>query len=193
MFSFVYSDRIPPGGKFYYLVPETDVFIESYQSKAALETLVRQHYAVNKREPPANLMALMEDYMCRSMPEGTCKGSDDGRPVTTRPLTFFKVVEKLEVFFRGRPALITTEEAEKRSAICFSCDQNWPGMCVSCNGLKQLAFRMARGRKVVKEAWMGVCRKVGMPLNAALFVKDPSAFGNLEAYPQHCWVRKGTK
>lgn len=187
MFAFISRNRIPSGGKFYYEVPETKVFLESYQSFDDLIAQVGRHYVINKLTVPVNLSALVEDYMCRHLPAGSCTGDDGGIPVRTRPLSYFSVVEKLENYFRRKPALGTAEEAEKRSALCFHCERNWLGMCVSCNGLKGLAFHYAGYRKVVREQWMGVCHMTTIPINAMLFVKDPD-FGVVTDCPSHCWV-----
>lgn len=192
MFSFKNKLQAPPGGKYYYTVPETGVFVESYRGFDDLYAQVRQHYAINRRSCPPNIEPLVDDYMCRYMPEGTCKGDDGGKPVVTRPMSYFKLIERLETFFRGKTTeFVPVDEATIRATICVRCPSNWLGMCVSCNNLRETAYRMVGKKKVPQSPWLGICKEHMLPLDALVFVRSPTRVVT-STYPETCWIpRKG--
>lgn len=189
MLRFRFKHSVPPGGKWFYTIPGTLVYFESYEAYHELERKVRQYYAVNKIEVPANLTELIENYICGVVTPGFCEGEDLRLGRRVRPLTFFEAVEKTEQFYRGRSRrLVTVKEAVDRATLCQRCAENSLGLCTSCNGLRDLARRFVGGRKLAQDAWLGVCGVYRLPLNALVHTMVEAA-DVLDAVPVTCWTR----
>jgi len=190
---FKVSNQVPPGGEWFYRVPETKVYFRSKSSLGDVENLVRRNYKDNKLEPPDDLRQKIVEFICRNVAAGFC----DGVSGSDR-LTFFQVLRFTELAFkRLRNAdasfLVTQEEAERRADICRECPENLLGICSSCNGLKQLASRLIARRKTRLDHYLGVCKICGCVLDAKIHVRaehlnekdrtDPKL-------PEGCWARK---
>jgi len=175
----------PPGGKWFYLVPETGYYVESPQGKQTVFDRVVRHYVANGIPVPENLDALIEDYVCRNVVYGACIGEDPRAP-GDRPLTYFEVVEALEKFFRGRDRqLVEPREAEQRGLVCIKCPMHSLGMCTSCNELRQQTRRFVKNRALLLDNQLGICRVMRIPTNGLIHVAE---FDSKLTFPENCWV-----
>jgi hypothetical protein len=120
---------------YFYVVPETDHRFE-YPSFTGLEMLIREHYYSNDMKVPAGLGALIENHMCLHLPDGFCVGVTDGEFKRTKTLTFWVVSDNTFRMLSHKGSYANPAEAEKREAVCLSCNNNLMGICSSCSGLK---------------------------------------------------------
>lgn len=187
MLSFRFKNSLPPGGKRFYLIPETQVYFETYGSWLDLTRQVERYYAINGFALPPNLQALMENYMCLQLPSGFCAGEDPRVSPAEKPITFYEAVEATERFYRGkRRGLVAVKVADDRATRCVRCPQNARGMCTNCNGLRALASRFVGGRKLKQDPLLGVCRIFRLPVNGLVHTQD---LGSLpEGLPDSCWA-----
>lgn len=181
----------PPGGRWFYTVPETGRYVESVASLAELVRDVASHYAINELPAPSNLGDLIQHYMCLRLPPGFCEG-DDPRSESEMPLTFFQVVGKSEKYFRSVKQFVEYKEAQLRSKVCKSCPSNDIGMCTNCNGLRGLARRLCGGRQTAYDAYLGVCREARLPVNGLVHVSRESLPRLSRTPPSMCWMSRET-
>lgn len=186
MMSFRYKMYAPPGGKWFYTVPETGKYFESRQNMSDCEAQVLRHYAVNKLTPPENLSALIENHICLHVTPGFCLGPDP-RSKSEIPPTFFEIVQKLEQFFREkRRALVSTREADQRATTCARCPENSLAFCMSCSGLRGRARSFVAGRSLAQDNYLGVCKKTRLPCGALVHLVEPPP---AESAPANCWIK----
>lgn len=197
---FARRNVVPPGGIYFFEVPETKQYF-SHPQFSHLEILVREHYYNNNITLPEGLPALMEDYMCRHLPESFCLGCTEGELRRAKTLTYWVVADNT---FRVLPrpgvdeVFATPEEAERRASICAACPNNLSGICSSCSGLKLRFAAQMRGLSTTHDRFLGVCAvdgcllaaKVFSPLALASRVMNRERTYNYEgikANPE-CWV-----
>lgn len=194
MMRFRYKQSVPPGGKWFYRVPETEagIWFESFSSKLQLQRMVEDYLVLNKKEVPKDLPDRIENFICRHVGGGFCEGEDQelgSKPV--QPVTFFEVVRQLELFYRGKKrSLVSRREAERRAGICRPCAEHVLGLCTKCNGLRDTASRFVRGRTSPQDPWMGVCRRYMLPLSGLIHTKV-EGWARPDGAPEQCWVREG--
>jgi hypothetical protein len=168
---FARRNIVPPGGIYFYETPETKQRFEHPQF-SHLELLVREHYYNNNVETPEMLPALMEDYMCRHLPESFCTGRTDGEVRRAKTLTYWVVSDNT---FRILPrpgtaeGFVDAQEAERRAGICSRCGNNLSGICSSCSGLKLRFAAQMRGLSTTHDRFLGVCAVDGCLLTAKVF------------------------
>jgi len=185
-----YKMYAPPGGKWFYLVPETGRYFETSQNMNELLGKVVRHYGVNKLAVPANLQDLVEDYICRNIPFGACTGDDPRKPEDMPP-TFYEVTEKLEKMFRGhRYEYVGAVEAKNRAGVCMQCPKNGHGMCTSCNRLQETARRFVGGRSLPEDKKLGVCLVLRVPANCLVHVRLAHTDLYGLTFPADCWASK---
>ncbi len=173
----------PPGGRWFYTVPQTRRYFESSSSLNDLLRLVISHLETASLPVPADLALLVEDQMCRSLPKGACTG--EGDPGDHRP-GFFEVVEKSHKFFRGR-TYVDARTAEHRAAVCRACVKNDLGMCVSCTDLRRTTGMSIGNRRSSHDDFLGVCRNHAVPTFGMIWIEGVQPIVGVE-YPGKCWV-----
>lgn len=187
MLSFKYQNFSPPGGRWFYTVPETGLYLESALGMHDLLGRIEQHYAAIKKPVPESLQLLVEDHICLRVAAGFCCGKDP-RSKDQQPPTFFEIIGNMETFFRGKaPSYVAHREADIRATTCTRCENNSLAMCTSCNGMRQQATQFVSGRKLPQDAFLGVCTKIRIPCNALVHVAEPPG---AEGLPGHCWIVK---
>lgn len=182
---------LPPGGKWFYTVPETNVYVECLTTLAELVYRVRRHYEQNQLPVPENLRAVIEDYICRRVAGGYC---NEGAGSANRQPSFFEAVaatEKLMLAARGWPR--GEPDVDSRANTCCQCSENLLGMCTTCNGLRATARRMA-GRPPLKQAaYLGICGVTACVVEGQVHL-DVAKLGEWSArrkdWPANCWVGK---
>lgn len=188
---------VPPGGKYFYEVPETKMFFEHPQF-SSLELLVREHYYNNNIPLPEMLSGLIEDYMCRHLPKSFCIGVSDGEFKRAKTLTYWVVADNTFRLLSHKEAYASAEEAEKRAAICMKCGNNLSGICSSCSGLKLRFAAQLRGLSTTQDRFLGVCAvdgslltaKVYAPLSVAERIMNRERTYEYEGIKENpdCWV-----
>jgi len=189
MLEFRVKNNYPPGGRFFYEVPETKTFFSSSAGRQDLLDKIRQHYAVNRLRAPENLAALVDDFICRHVPDGFCDGDDDGKPRSPfRNLTFWQVEKKTRAAMVGR-RLTAPDEAEKRAAICLSCSLHVRNMCTSCNGLLAVVKALVGSQVTNIASFVGACGATGCLVAAISHLAEPKVCyeGSL---PTGCWLAR---
>lgn len=186
----------PPGGKWFFEIPETKAYFESVSSRHELEYKVAAHYRANKFEVPKNLWELIQDYMCLHLPEGYCSGAPvEG--VRQRYLSFFQILESTEKTLRGATMCVTRTEAERRAAICKACPANSLRLCTSCNGLRKTGSGLVGGRKTKFDPYLGVCEYTGCVLVGQIHLGEEWLAQRVlariqsagEELPAPCWMK----
>lgn len=191
--AFKSSVYFPPGGAYFYTVPETGRYFESRQSMQDLLNKVQAHLEVNGLPVPSDqshLRRLIEDHICRRVPVGFCT-ERAGIP----GMDFFSVQKATELLVRRATQpdfFVGAMEADRRAGICKDCTYNVRTMCTSCNGLKKLFGRLVSNRKTRYDDQLGVCAKCGCGLQAKVQVnrkyldKEGESVDNL---PEFCWLK----
>lgn len=181
MLDFRVQNVVPPGGRYFYEVPETRYYVEDFTLDAALER-VRRHYLENGLAVPDGLRARMKDFMCRRLPEGFCFGTD-GQASGIRIYTTAEIRNNTrQLVVSGGPA--TPGEAKSRADVCGRCPLNDRSACPTCTGMVSWATRMVGGRTTGYEQVLGICGVDGVLVAAKVFVANVP--GN-SGYPEACW------
>lgn len=192
---FKYKMYVPPGGRWFYEVPETKYSVVSVDSMTDLLNQITRHYSANKLAAPANLEALVQDYMCRHLPAGFCEGEIDLTKRRFAPLTFFTLVQFTQALVHRitkADFFVSQPEAERRAAICLRCPENSKDVCTTCNGLRALAAGMIGNAKATSvDSKLEACAVCGCLLRAKLhvnreYIKESAK--RLKEYPPYCWM-----
>jgi hypothetical protein len=112
MLKFARRNVSPPGGLYFYVVPETDFRIE-WPTFDGLELKVREHMYNNDIRVPAGLSAIIEDYMCRHLPESVCVGISDGEFKRVKQLTLWVVRDNTQRLLKHDKPYAPLEIAER--------------------------------------------------------------------------------
>jgi hypothetical protein len=178
--TFVRPNVVPPGGRYFYEVPETKVYFEA-PSLPGLETHLRRYYQANGIPVPANLMVLVEDFICRRMPKGFCSGGDPEVRVVTLAMVRERTVEVL-----SRP-LVDPGTAALRGKICGQCKHNDRTLCPSCVGLVAWSLQVVGQLQQGYHNWLGVCELDCTAVPAKIYSKSvqvPEGYSR----PEGCWM-----
>jgi len=174
---------VPPGGLYFYETPDTGVVLQAF-SKTELCDAVRGHYAENGVPPPSrrDLVALVEDFMCRRLPAGFCWGSGPRE----RVLTLGQLRSATHDAVRAARGRVSPGVVERRMVVCGNCGSNDRAACPSCVGLTEWALRLvgAVSRKPMDD-WLGICAVDGVVLSAKVRLDYESPTGD---HPQQCWL-----
>jgi hypothetical protein len=178
----------PPGGQWFYTVPETGRAFASSAGIVDVERAVVGHLEAAKLEIPLDLRQRIEHYMCQRLPEGLCIGDGTRLPGQTAP-TYFGVLAELPKL--QDKALVAPHLAEARATVCKTCPNNNLGLCTSCNNLQDQTLRYVGQRRVVQLPYLGVCTFYGVPNYGLVWLQKPWAKAGL---PDNCWAKepKGT-
>ena len=187
---------VPPGGQWFYEVPETKAFFASRDSMRSLLKQVEAHYVGNKMPVPSDLEALVENHMCPRLPDGFCLGVRAPSDRKYRPMTFFSIVKFTQTLvsrlFNNGDFFVDRAEAERRSKICVTCPENYRGICTTCNGLRAIAAGLIGNRPPTSnDSRLEVCAVCGCTLRAKLQVNRKylhETVEHLKEYPAHCWM-----
>ncbi len=177
---FRFQRLVPPGGWYFYLVPETEAMFRE-PTLEGVRAVVVAHLKSNRLPVPEDLTARIEDYICRHVPPGFCDGKSSGPRARTVTLAQIREKTAALVSAGGR---VTPGEARLRLGICGQCKSNDRRVCPSCVGLVGWCQRLV-GRTCPGDEWLGVCAVDAVALTAKIHVAQVPAD---EAYPANCWV-----
>lgn len=186
--------RLPPGGAWFYTVPETGAKFEDRMSFTDLVRKVEAHYRVNNRPVPENLSRSIEEFICDNMPDGVCTSSSG----KVRRLDFFSVLTATELLIRSRITgqgefYVSNSEASQRAQICSTCPLNLKHMCTTCNGLRDLFKKLVASRTTAYDSKLGVCEACGCGLSAKVHISNkylpPMPDDTVDRVPDFCWAK----
>ena len=194
MLKLILKNVTPPDG-FRYIDPDTKRAFRDMN----LEDLTKQavaHRVANKLNVD-NYQAVIEDWLCRQMPDGICSGNS---PVFTGFAGVHRTAENtvnatlsLYKATQGAP-IVSQDEAERRAKICKACDRNVPfSGCSSCRGVKQAVEELLRGRRILKTYGLHACSITGV-MNEYVAFSDRDTLlrvmgGRLSQAPPECWAK----
>jgi hypothetical protein len=184
MLDFRARNLVPPGGRYFYIVPETGVRIEGLSLLHWYNNIVK-HYRENDLKVPADYKAVARDYLCRHLPEGFCTGDLDGKP-RARVITLQQVKASTSTLAAGNPR-VTVGEARRRADTCSRCPQNDKSVCTSCVGVTAWATRLAGQRLGGLDDWLGICGVDATALVAKVHMRN---IPDNDEYPNDCWRNK---
>jgi len=148
------QNKVPPGGWRYTVDGQTF----RGTSLPMLIASVREYYFSNKKIPPKDLDMIIQDQICKSIPDPERKCAD-GSPPTKAEL----LVRAAKAMFRWAASgfkTTTAEELVERRDICQSCS-SWQGesafgigRCGSC-GCYGLKLYVA-SEKCPKDKWKAI-------------------------------------
>lgn len=184
--------RLPPGGAWFYTVPETGAKFEDRMSFTDLIRKVETHYLANKLPVPDDLILKIEQHVCDHMPDGVCTGGSG----QARRLDFFSVLNATELIIRRRISsdfFVSATEAAQRASTCMSCPLNLKHMCTTCNGLRQTFKKLVANRTTPYDANLGVCEACGCGLSAKVHISKnhlpPMPEDTIDRVPDYCWAK----
>jgi len=180
---FANERTIPPGGWYFYTVPETGVTIKSL-TRVGFFDKIRKHYGENSLECPDDLEDLVMDFMCRRLPRGFCHGEGSG---SVNVVTMSDVKRRTVQAAAGQER-VTPGEAKERAAICGRCKLNDRSACPTCSGLNAWASRLGGVKVPGSASYLGICRADGLATSAGVALKDAPV--DKDEVPEHCWRRK---
>lgn len=192
----------PPGGAWFYRVPETGVQFTCRTGMKELLPKIRQHYDANKLTVPENLPELVEHFICVHVDESFCEGESlPGEPKRKKRLGFFDIMKFTEVLFKRYSVspdkfFVKQDVADSRAQTCMKCNQNLLGICTSCTGLKEWAAKLVANRKTKYDSCIGVCSVCGCVLSSKIHVGVEylgETEESLSEAPAECWVKKEMK
>ena len=183
---------VPPGRRWFFQVPGGN-FVESVFGMDDCVLRASAAYREIGEDVPANLDALIEDFMCQSLPDGFCTG----KPTVSNP-TWNSVLHATQAMVRkaesaGKAGPQMMQVIEKRARTCQACPEHNVHQCITCNGLLAAFDSFRRGRRTQFDRNVRVCRgchgllPVIIQLDADMVSPVPG-FG----FPDGCWVKKET-
>lgn len=203
-----YPHIVPPGGVYFYAVRvgPRDVRVEDTQLPRLLDrvVLLQRNNGITPL-PRAELEPLVLHYMCVRLPAEACVGTYEPGDRQMRfldagqILTFTKLMaQKVAAGLRGRREMFHVEqsEAERRAAICAVCPENMPGVCTTCDGLKDAAAKYLvdpEKRRTSYDTELRACTKCGCLLAYKVHISLDAlrkAEGDGVEYPPQCWMRE---
>jgi hypothetical protein len=194
-------NTLPPGGINFYVVEETNTRFENRVFDYLVEE-VKTHMRSNEIVIPDNLPEVIEDFICRNVPENYCKGTyeegkEQKRMFSTASIRNFTdaLVNFSIARLKGQPVHVDQKEANRRAQICLNCPLNDKAACSTCNQLEGI-IRKAVGahRKTKLDNDLGVCTVCGCMLRVKLhlskYVLKLKRKKDMNQYPDHCWLKK---
>lgn len=193
MRTFAHPFSVPPGRVWFYQTT-TGRYVESRQSFDDLLLKVRMSLEADGREVPADLPALIQDFMCAQLPEGFCVGAESGNhPRSWRP-DYFIVLNSTTAMAKAAEAAggygrQMMQDLERRGAACASCPLHDMTMCIGCNGILAAFDHYRVGRRTPYDSSLRVCAGCAGALPVMIHM-DAKFAKPLRTLPESCWIRK---
>jgi hypothetical protein len=183
----------PPDG-FRYVFPETGYIAHGWNHNDWVNDAIR-HLQVNNLAHRADLVPLMEEQLCKTLPPGWCNYDDPNRARVSVSLGWQDVLGGLKTFaswIAQGCQYVTKEEADRRALICSRCYLNVNVQ--GCTGCQQAVVEVTGNRKSKYDDLLrscAVCKcflraKVHFPISTL----DRESLGAQELYPEFCWLNK---
>jgi hypothetical protein len=184
----------------FYPIEETKVILVSSGWRSLVDE-VRSHMKGNNIPVPPNLSEIMQDWWCKNVSDFNCgeKPVPGARDLTALAERFLRTAKSF-IFNGGQK--VPQEEAERRAAICATCEFNSMdgSFCSGCflRSLTASAVSMVSGWKTSQDDKLGYCLKCGCKNQLKVFVnrEDMDHKDLKDAWPEHCWMKSdanGTK
>jgi hypothetical protein len=178
MMEFKVSNIVPPGGRYFYEVPETRTYFEDL-SEDRLIARLRRHFADNRIPWPGDMTARVRDFICRRVPPGFCRGDVGDGPT-------FKVYTTDMVRAATRRLVgpqVVQGLAQRRAEVCANCTQNDRTACPTCTGMVAWAQRYVGGKTTGIDQVLGICLVDGALIPAKVWFE----FDGAGEHPVGCW------
>ena len=148
-------------------------------------------YREINQDVPGDLEALIQNFMCESLPDGFCTG----HPSAPSP-TWTSVLQATQSMLASAKRLGTSgpqlmQVVESRVSACQACKQHILGMCVSCNGLLAAFEEFRRTRRTSMDRNVRVCGVSHglLPFIIHIGAEQVRALPGTR-FPDSCWVSK---
>lgn len=188
-------DHEPPIGWCYQPFDDHPNFIVRAGTLNGLKSEVMDVFRANGRTPPENLAILIEEWICRRLPDSFCTHAEYQATRSYPIPTFAQITTRTESALRAyrvdrlRPG---KDEVLQRASICLQCAENTSaGGCSGCNGLREWVAATIP-QTVAGQARLYVCRRSGIMLQAMIHISNkalnPIAVpANYIDAPAACW------
>lgn len=179
----------PPGG-YRYVDPDTQYpFVAGFLSD--LVDKVKAHRRGNKLSIPADLSERIEDWMCRSMPDGVCVSTDTNSSWRGSKRLVEDTINRTVGAFR-HSRVVNEQTANERAEICIACSHNvrTPG-CSSCRGVNRITKELAGGRWTKADSRLHSCERTGTLLRVMVHYGTTPIKANVDVRipkPRNCWL-----
>ena len=188
-----------PGG-WHYRVPETGIDIPA-GSLPQLREFVRNHYAANSLQLPANIDDMIVEFLCRNGADCSFNEIEIPKPAGRKSLQIGDVIRFSMSLLHGLTVgggKVGQEEATKRAAICSTCRFNrQPLGCTGCNArvLKEAVKTFSQHGSTPYDDKVQSCEFCGcfirsmvwFPIETLHRFTDATENENL---PAHCWKKR---
>jgi len=149
---------------------------------------------------PPDFEAVIEDWLCRRLPEKMVYSDNPDEPVITHPaITYFLVQgmtkHVIEAYRKAGRRFTTSEEMSRRAAICMNCPQNRKhATCMNCDGLKDWVNSNLGGRMKEAEGLL-VCDILAVFNSSHTrlpddVIKEITTIKQLAMLPDECWRKQ---
>ncbi len=208
MITFKIADRsTPPPGGFYWMEPTTKRIFKHY-ARDAFFNEIRDH-RLNQGIPiEPDWQARIEDHMCRENPQWgreVCQRTErygERRPFSLAAMQSFinVMLTWITGMLKGREVFVPQKEAERRAAICMTCEFNAPipSSCGACAQKIAQALTIVGGKKTPFDDKLGACALCSCALTVAVHIPlEAQQAGLSEELKEdfrkvdYCWKQEG--
>ena len=208
MIVFKISDRsTPPPGGWYWVEPTTQRIFKHYARDAFFEQ-IRDHRLAQGIPIEPGWQEVIEDQMCREHPEWgreVCLRTErygERRPFSLAAMQSFinVMVSWIGGMLMGREVFVPQKEAERRAAICMTCEFNapLPGSCGACAQKIAQALTIIGSRKTEFDDSLGACALCSCALKVAVHMPLEAQQAGLSEdlkdefrRVKYCWKNEG--
>jgi hypothetical protein len=200
------KDIVPPGGGYYLVDPDTNRTIFKTNLRSCVDEW-RAHRLANNLPIPIDIQGAAEDLICQQLAKkgfgDKCARSDGSYlPHTTRLRVVFDDLARgtltiMQHVLSGRQT-VDQPEADRRAAICVTCDFNVePQDCGGCKSklIAEVVKQVVGGAKTPFDDRLKSCYWCGCFNAAQVHVKLDYLQRHLpedlnESLPNHCWKKR---
>lgn len=183
MLRFISQRSVPPGGMYFYQVPETKAYFR-HPTMQVLLAQVQAHLTENTLPIPPDLEARVQDQMCHFLPEGFCFGDTD-KP--RQKFVSLADIRKATADLHRGNTKVDPGEAERRARTCSNCSSNDRAACTSCTGMTEWARKLVGATLSGLDSALGICKIDCTALSAKVHL---SRIPDSAEYPENCWRAK---
>ena len=191
---------VTPPGHFRYVDPNTGHVTRAPNLVQVVSAAIA-HRKANKLEIPDHFAEVIQDWLCRQIPNGMCV-DEHGRPSKGmyRRSAESSVRATMALSKLGKRlghALVSQPAATSRAAVCIQCSLNVPlAGCLGCRGVKSILEELKRGKGTEHDSELLGCGITGAlnPIQVYIGMNTlTEAFPNdLKRCPAECWMRGNT-
>ena len=208
--SFNNPNTTPPG-LYRYRIPELTgeaAIVKDCYAYNDLEAEVVARYKRNGKSPPGDLRQQITDQLCPQLPRGWCRDGNRLVGFFTDLLHAFQrilqgTITLADYWTASGKKRVSTEEIQRRSAICNLCPFNQaPTGCASCSmgALNRVVEAAVGGDRLPSDAGLEACAVCGCNLRVKVRIESEILLRHMpesqlmQLPPEHgnypgCWLR----